>query len=138
MSFAAPMRERSRPVLPLAAMVDILFLLLIFFMTVSVFREQDVYVEVAPPAIESGQPGTGGSAIIITVTGDGDIYIGDRRFTLPELRAALNDLSQQFANEPVYIRGDESATHGRVMQVKDTIFESGFTNVYDAVVKKAQ
>lgn len=138
MSFAAPMRERSRPVLPLAAMVDILFLLLIFFMTVSVFREQDIYVEVSPPAVESGRPGTGGSAIIITVNGDGDVFIGDRRFDLPTLRTALNQLSQQFANEAVYIRGDESATHGRVMQVKDTVFEAGFANVYDAVVKKAE
>lgn len=138
MSFAAPTRERSQPALPLAAMVDILFLLLIFFMTVSVFREQDVFIEVAPPAVESGRPGTAGSAIVITVTGEGAIYIGDRAFDLAGLTAALGQLSEQFAAEPVYIRGDQEATHGRVMQVKDAAFEAGFLNVYDAVVKRAE
>ena len=53
MSFATQTRERSAPVLPLAGMVDVLFLLLIFFMTASVFRDAELAVEVALPDSQS-------------------------------------------------------------------------------------
>ena len=87
MSFAAQVRERSRPVLPLAPMVDVLFLLLIFFMTASVFREQELQIDVALPTAEMAQPpATTATQITISLTADDRIYLGPRELTLAALR----------------------------------------------------
>ena len=69
MGFASETRERVRPVLPLAGMVDILFLLLIFFMSTYSMREQELSVDVGLPASESAEPGTN-EALKVVITYD--------------------------------------------------------------------
>lgn len=137
MSFTASQRERSGPMLPLAAMVDVLFLLLIFFMTTSIFRDQDYFVEVHPPAIESGQSSADVAPLILTVDPEGVIFIGDRVYDLPTLRETLIRLHTQASGGAVVIRGDANATHGRIMEVKDALFQAGFRDVSEAVVRPA-
>jgi len=135
MSFATESRERSKPAIPLSAMVDILFLLLVFFMTVSVFREQERQIDVSLPATESAQPAASKTQIIITVTDDGGIFIGDRAYNFDTLRSTLTKLAQQFPNESVVIRGDKTSQFGLAVRVLDTAYSCGLRNVYLATTK---
>jgi len=137
MSFSVTQRQRSAPVLPLAALVDVLFLLLVFFMTTSLYREQDLFVEVAPPAMGSGTTGSAGTSVNITIDENDRIYIGDREYDITTLRRTLVDLNRQFPDEWVVVRGDRKASHGRVMEVRDAAFEANFTRVLDGVVRRA-
>jgi biopolymer transport protein ExbD len=129
MSFTTPSRQRAGPVLPLASMVDMLFLLLIFFMTASTFREQELQIDVALPAAETAEPGRAATQIIITITDDGRIHLGDRHFTLPELRQTLTRLAQTYPDEAVVIRGDQDSRLGIVTDVIDTAYAVGLRNV---------
>lgn len=135
MSFAAETRERTRPVLPLAGMVDVLFLLIIFFMTTSVFREQELQVEIAPPSISADQGSNSQAAHMITINAEGDIFIGDRRYDLASLRQVMDQLYTTSPDERINIRADQGATHGRVMKVKDVVWQAGFNEVSEGVIK---
>ncbi len=136
MSFAGTTRQRSGPVLPLAALVDVLFLLLAFFMTTSLFREQDLFMEVTPPAMSEGQSGGMAGVVNITVDSSDRIFIADREYDLPALQRTLEELKRDFPNERVVVRGDREATHGRVSEVRETAMNVGF-EVYDRFIRRA-
>lgn len=135
MSFASPTRERMGAVLPLAGMIDIIFLLLVFFMTVSAFRDEERQIDVSLPATQTSQPARAGSQIIITIKDSGALFIGDREYTFETLRQTLSRLAQQFPNEPVVIRGDKDSSLGLAVRVMDAVYASGLKNVYIATIK---
>jgi biopolymer transport protein ExbD len=138
MSFTAETRERTRPVLPLAAMVDMMFLLLIFFMTASLYREQERQIDVTLPGAETAEPGAHKAPIIITVNAEGVIFMGEQAYDLAKLRAALSQLAGQVPNESVLIRGDRQSQFGLVIQVLDMARAVGIQDVAVATTKKAE
>jgi biopolymer transport protein ExbD len=129
MSFIAPTRQRSGPLLPMAAMVDILFLLLVFFMTISSMREQDRVIEVVLPGTQTDQPGAMVTPIIITVDAEGRTHIADQLYPLDVLGERLQQRAAEYPDEPVDIRGDANCTHGRIISVLDTVRAAGLRNV---------
>ncbi|MAE64818.1 MAG: hypothetical protein CMJ18_11170 [Phycisphaeraceae bacterium] len=135
MSFTATVRQRSTPVLPLAGMVDVLFLLLIFFMTISAFREHDQQIDVALPSTSAGAPEQSPTQIVITVTADDELFIGDRSYTPEQLRRTLLQLGAQFPSESVVIRGDGGSRLGTSVAVMDMAYSGGLRNVYMATTE---
>ena len=135
MSFTAETRARSQPVLPLAGMVDMLFLLLVFFMTVSVFREQDKQIDISLPDTQTATAPKSKTPIIVTVTKKGDVYIGDHPYQMADLQTIMLKLAQQFPNETVVVRGDKGAPFGLAVQVMDVARASGLSNISIATSK---
>lgn len=130
MSFAGESRERARPALPLSAMVDILFLLLIFFMTASVFREQELQVPVQLAPSDSAETGTtSATQIIISIDEEDRIFLGSREHSLESLRQTLDELAQVYPNETVIIRGDQDSSYGLALRVMDLANLAGLTDV---------
>lgn len=130
MSFATETRERTRPVLPLAAMVDILFLLLIFFMTASVFRDQEMRMDINLPASETAQtPGAQAAEILVSFDSDGRVYVGQREVSLAQLRDVLTDLAEVTEGETVRVRGDVEGPWGLGIRIVDIAYAAGIENV---------
>ncbi len=124
MSYAAPARARSAPVLPLAALVDILFLLLVFFLTLSAFRESEKQIPVNLPTAASGIAEKA-PPINITVLDDGTIMLGSSKYEMGQLRLTLKMLAEQAPGRPVVIRGDQSSNYGLIVQILDMAREQG-------------
>ena len=137
MSFVAESRLRTRPVLPLAGMVDVLFLLLIFFMTASVFREQELQIPVELPATETAQVAAPDPAtrIVVTVTADGRIFLGEREVSADELKVMFRELADQFPHESVIVRGDRDSRFGLAVHVMDLAQQAGIRDVSVATIK---
>lgn len=134
MGFASESRERSRPVLPLAGMVDILFLLLIFFMSTYSMREQELVMEVGLPAAETANPGTtGAQKVIITFDKDDRIFLGQRFVPIDQLKSEIAKLVEINPNQPVIIRGDSRGNFGLGIKIADTARVAGLTDVQFAV-----
>ena len=129
MSFTAPSRSRSSPILPLAAMVDIMFLLLVFFMTAAAFRDQDRIIEVSLPGTETDLAGAVAPPIIVTVDADGRTYIADIALELQELHKKLTELAKDYPDQWIDVRGDTKCEHGKIISVLDTIRGAGLQHV---------
>ena len=137
MGFASESRERSRPVLPLAGMVDILFLLLIFFMSTYSMRDQELAVDVGLPTSETAETGeTQALKIIISFDQDGKIFVGEREVKQDELLGRLQALAEISADQPVIIRGDAEGRYGLLLEIMDNAELAGLTNVKLAVVRE--
>lgn len=139
MSFAAESRERSRPVLPLAAMVDVLFLLLIFFMTASVFREAEAQIDIDVPEAQTAQPAeTRTDQITVNIKADNRVYLGEREVTLDRLADELARLVEEAGVTGVVIRGDTGSAYGVFVQVTDQAKLAGIDEISVAALRPAE
>ena len=130
MSFSQPSRQRLAPTLQLAGFVDILFLLLVFFLTASVFREQERQVPISLYEAESAELSPEvGTQLVVTTTGDGQVFLGPREVTLGELRAALTELAERFPDESLVIRSDVESRVGLFARVTDIARSAGIADV---------
>lgn len=105
----------------LTPMIDIVFLLIIFFMVGSRFSEiqqteRDIALRV--PQVQSAQAltHTPGKRII-NVYSDGQITLDQKSVTLPELENQLATARQQYQKLGVVVRGDRESQFDQVAQV---------------------
>lgn len=124
MSFASPHRDRSGPALPLAGMVDILFLLLVFFITTSSLRAQEALIDIEPAV--SNAPSAGGApGLVITATADNQLLFNGQKMELAEIAERLKQLSEQYPGQTVTYQPDRTSHVGLFSAVRDMAAEAG-------------
>jgi|688.fasta_scaffold518002_2 biopolymer transport protein ExbD len=117
-----PLRTASleEPSLNLTPMIDIVFLLIIFFMVGSRFSEIEQNFDVtlptaAPMKSMSRQP----DPLVVNIAADGAMSVSGRVVSLPDLREELVNAKRRFAGQVVLIRGDGSGRYQSVIDVMD-------------------
>lgn len=135
------MNLRSRaglqhPGIQLAPLVDVLLLLLIFFlMTWNAARnenELDVKVPKASAAKEKSAPI---GDVVVNVKADGNVVVNRRTLSGAELTELLKGLVQLNSEQAVVIRGDEAGAYKNIIGVLNVCTEAGVTNVAFATAK---
>lgn len=120
----------------MAPMIDVIFLLLLFFMSASVFTQIESEMDVTlPEASEAATMDRAPSEIIINVKQDGTIVVNQRRLTLEELETMLHRVADIFASQSVIIRGDAGTPLGRAIDVLNVCAKANIYNVSFATVK---
>jgi biopolymer transport protein ExbD len=124
--------------LQLAPMIDVVFLLLIFFIVSWNFARFEVDPAVVVPEVEtSEQTSRVPGEIIINVSGDGKVKISNETMTRAQLLAKLTSLAKRFPDQPVILRGHKSVPFKHVMVVLDTCQSAGIWNVAFAAEQPA-
>lgn len=115
----------------LTPLIDVVFLLLIFFMVSTTFtRETRLSVEL-PEATGVAALSTA-KTIEVSIAADGTYVVNGERLTRSDrdtLRTVLLPLSQQGTELPFIIIADASATHQAVVTVMDVAGRLGFANL---------
>ena len=123
----------------IAPLIDVVFLLIIFFMTVSQFTRVEVELIELPKA-KTGEPGgTGlGGRLIVNVRQDKSIWVSGKTYTPASLRAMLAKVvAKKPANEiTVLVRGDRRMPWGTAAEVMDACAAHGISQVRVAVVEQ--
>ena len=115
--------------LNLAPLIDVVFLLLIFFMVATTFVEREKELGVDLPQAETGDRVEEREEIVINLFEDGRIVLDGREVDRDELLETLTAAARQSRDTPVTIRGDERASHGRVIDVMDACRLAGLENL---------
>lgn len=110
-------REGGINLMPL---VDVVFLLLIFFLAATTFVREEVELDLRLPEARSGEPGTPNRQLVINVAEDGTVTMDGRPVTLEALRQKLAAAVARNKEQAVLVRGDEAARFGVGLQVLDT------------------
>ncbi len=120
----------------LAPMIDVVFLLLIFFIVSWNFARFEAEVNISVPEAETAEqtPRTPGE-IIINVTQEGEIKVNNQVLSEDELYEKLKRVADLFKDQPVILRGDREAEFAYVMVVLDTCQKAGIWNVAFAAEK---
>lgn len=121
---------QDEPVIPMTPMIDIVFLLLIFFITTSVFARLENELSITVPTAESAEtPKRNLGELIVNLRSDGTLVINQRNVTLDQLRLLLARIAKQYPDQSVIIRGDRQAALEYAIDILDICAKSGVWNV---------
>lgn len=103
----------------LTPMVDVVFLLLIFFLAATTFANEEVALDLRLPQAKSGQDGKGDRPLVVNVLADGRLHVDGREVSMEALRQKLQAAGERNAEQAVLVRGDQQAQFGIGVQVLD-------------------
>jgi biopolymer transport protein ExbD len=116
--------------LQLAPMIDIVLLLLCFFITSWQYSKSETELNVSVPTAQEGaDPDRQRGEIIINILPDSTIRVEGITVDLEQLRGKLTPIAKQYPNQPVRIRGDGDVPYQRIVEVIDTCQKSGIWNI---------
>jgi biopolymer transport protein ExbD len=124
--------------LNLISLVDVVLLLVIFFMLSTTFI-QDSRLRVELPRAGSATVERSINPITITISAQGSYRVNDRALVNNEratLSAALRQVAGGNSRQPITIRADARATHQSVVTAMDVAARQGFTQVNIATVSQ--
>ena len=114
----------------LAPMLDIVFLLLVFFIVTQTFEDDEPDLSITLPSAETPKPGENVSnEIIVNIRKDGTVVINRQAYTMPQLEDKLLSVARLDKTMLVRIRVDEKAESGVVVHVMDACLKAGLNNV---------
>jgi len=117
--------ERPKPFnnsLSIAPLIDIIFLLLLFFLLTSVFIDPGIPLNLPEAATAEFQEQT---EQIIYISKLGEIYVNDQFVPFDELLALLSDILQNDTGKHVTIKADKEVAFGAFVRVLDVAKEAG-------------
>ncbi len=119
--------RRFPPVLEPAAMVDVVLLVLLFFMTVSPMVTRPGVRLTLP--VGEGLQALSMRAAVVTLTQKNQLFFNDRRSSVEELPEVLRRLHVEQPELPLVIEADAQVTLERQMQVYQAAAAAGFTDI---------
>jgi len=136
MNFSRKTRGKEPPVVNLTSLIDVVLLLLIFFMISTTF--------VMSPGLKVDLPESSAEDIvqeekdiIVVVTVDDEIFIGEDRMNADSLTERLKEFKDEYPDSNLIIQADEGASHGAVVVVMDSAKRTGFSKLSIATVKNS-
>ena len=123
-------RNRSKaPALALTSMLDVIFLLLCFFVTVSVFSQWESEISIKLPNAKTAEaPERLPGEIIVNLAKDGAISVNSVGLSLEELGASLAKVAKFYPGQPVMIRADKEVRYETLVKLIDTCRASDIWN----------
>jgi biopolymer transport protein ExbD len=105
----------------LAPMIDIMFLLLCFFVATQIYAQWESEIDITLPVATTGDlPSRLPVEIIINIKGDGALVVNKREFDQPGLRRLLGRVAAIYPSQPVIIRADKQTAYQHVIGVLDS------------------
>jgi len=107
-------------------MADIMLVLLIIFMVVTPMLQKGVSVDMATVSDpREMQDADKDDAIIVAVTRDGSLFLGNTKITKEEITPQIKDRIANKLDKTVYVKSDARAKYGDVVAVVDEIRSAG-------------
>jgi biopolymer transport protein ExbD len=131
-------REEETVEMNLSSMVDIVFLLLIYFIVSASLKQDEMELRVPIPIdqeMKQQQQLDSPEEIVIDVFPNGEIYwngqiCDDINSTeMSELKSILANLKESYPNQAVVIRGQQESEHKRVVAVLNACSAAGIENI---------
>jgi len=114
----------------LAPMIDVVFLLLCFFITSQLFAQWETEIDITLPTAETGQtPERLPGEVIVNIRADGDIVVNTRTLSHDQLGEMLGRVAELFPGQPVLIRADRLTSYEHIIHVLDICRQADIWNI---------
>ena len=120
-------RKSEEQGLDLTPMMDIVFIMLIFFIVTTSFVKE-TGVDVNRPNAETAERDEKGN-ILVAITQNNEIWIDKRRIDLKAVRANIERLKIEYPEGSVIIQADKEARSGLLVETMDQIRLAGVQNI---------
>jgi biopolymer transport protein TolR len=121
---------RTRTVLSeinVTPLVDVMLVLLIIFMITAPMMQQGLDVEL-PQTSNSGVP-TNDEPFVLVIKKDKSINVGDKVFSLENMKAKLTAIFETRKNKQIYIQADRFVDYGTVAEAMGEIRAAGIYQI---------
>jgi len=107
--------EGDASVINVSSLLDVMFILIIFFLATTTFQQEERDIKVNLPESAEGRAlSTAAKVIVINVRADGTYVMANRDTTVEAMEQALLNAIKADPQQKVLIRGDRQALHGHV------------------------
>jgi biopolymer transport protein ExbD len=117
----------------LTPLIDVLFILIIFFTVSSTFLEQPG-IELKLPEAESSQSYTA-QKVIVYVDTDQNVFLNDDPVTIENLAESVEALISAQTDKSVVLHADKEVAHGIIIEIMDLLRKRG---IYKIVISTAK
>lgn len=123
-------RSQAASTLSLTPLIDVVFLLLIFFLVTSEFEEEERRLDIVLPSATSASPMTSKPReLVVDITSEGATFVGGEEVTLEDLSTLLaRAVANNPTNQVVVIRADEEVPFQPVVSVMDLCNRAGVSD----------
>lgn len=135
-------RSRNKSVsvgFQLAPMIDIMFLLLCFFIAAQIYAQWESEIDIKLPTAETGEaPDRLPTEIIVNVRTDGTTVVNQRELDKAGLTTLLKRIVELYPGQPVLIRADKKTDYEHVVGVLDICRKVDIWNISFATAASAE
>ena len=123
MNFRDRATGRRNAILDISPLIDVVFLLLIFFMVSTTFLEEAGLPLNLPASVSRGIKKQ--ENVVVTITEAGEIFVGDRKSASDDLTAIIQEQLAASEKKEVIIKADKAARYELVYRVMDASRQAG-------------
>lgn len=129
MNFRRTLQQESAG-FQLAPMIDVVFLLLCFFVSSQIFAQWEAEIDITLPTAKTAQtPQRLPGEIIVNVLASGETIVNGRTLPPDELGQMLLRLAEHFPGQPVLLRADKTTQYENVIRVLDLCRQADIWNI---------
>lgn len=111
-------------------MIDVVFLLLCFFVTSQIFSQWEAEIDITLPTARTSEvPQRLPGEIIVNVLKTGDVLVNGRQLDDAALGGMLRRLAELFPGQPVLLRADKATAYEHVIRVLDLCRQADIWNI---------
>ena len=122
--------EEESGEIDLTPMLDVVFIMLIFFIvTASFIKETTIDVNIPQSQQNQADADDDNSAIVVVIRGNNEVWMDDRRIDIRAVRANIERLHAEKPKAPVVVKADATASAGVFVAVADAAREANVFNV---------
>ncbi len=130
-------QRRSASMVDLTPMIDVVFLLLIFFMVSTTFNVA-ASLKLELPQSHTTTEEQPPKQLVVSIDQDGKLFVQREPVEDKDLRRRILNVTKGSKTFPVILRADAEARHKRVVLVMDTLQQLGLTRIGIATVPSEQ
>ena len=120
-------RDSDEQQVDLTPMLDVVFIMLIFFIVTTSFIKE-TGIDINRPSAATAEKKSKGN-ILIAITQSGDIWLDKRQIDIRAVRANILRLKAKFPQSSVIIQSDTESKTGTLVRVMDQIRLAGVQNI---------
>jgi biopolymer transport protein ExbD len=124
-------RKRRAPSIIIVSLIDILAILLIFFIVTTTFRKSQPQLQINLPESKSAEqaPAEKNEPVVLSVKSADEISLDGKPVPLDLLAGALKTVRAEAPARPIAMQADREAPFGIVVKVLDALKDAGIKNI---------
>jgi biopolymer transport protein ExbD len=124
-------RKRRAPSVIIVSLIDILAILLIFFIVTTTFRKNLPQLQINLPESKTAEqaPAENNEPVVLRIKSADQITLDEKPVTLADLSNALKTVRQLVPTRPIAMQADREAPFGIVVKALDALKDAGIKNI---------
>jgi biopolymer transport protein ExbD len=122
-------RQRRKPTISIVSLIDILTIVLLFFVVTTTFRREEPIVKIELPQSSQSQAKQELPPHVIYIDAEQNIFLNTAPVTLVELKDAMKRMKAAQSNLDIAMRASKDTPFGIIIAVMDAAKEAGITHL---------